>query len=171
LEQNQIDFALVSIVPEYLNLNSVQLLQNKLFLVGGTRTNRNPKTSVKKLFEKHPLLYREQGSATRQSMEKFIEQEGFPTYKKMELTSNEALKQALIAGLGYSIMPLIGLKNELRSGELEIIPYKGLPIITHWNLVWLSAKRLSPVAEAYLEYLQLEKERIIREVFDWIVNY
>lgn len=171
LEQNEVDFALVSIVPEHLSLRSVQLLQNKLYLVGGTRINRNPKAPIKKLFEKHPLIYREQGSATRHSMEKFIEQEGFPTYKKMELTSNEALKQALIAGLGYSVMPLIGIKNELRSGELEIIPYKGLPMITHWNLVWLSAKRLSPVAEAYLEFLQLEKERIIREVFDWFENY
>ncbi len=171
LEQNEIDFALVSIVPEHLQLNSVELLQNKLYLVGGTRIIRNPKTPIKKLFEKHPLLYREQGSATRHSMEMFIEQEGFPTYKKMELTSNEALKQAVIAGLGYSVMPLIGIKNELKSGELEIIPFKALPIITHWNLVWLSAKRLSPVAEAYLGFLQQEKERIIREVFDWFENY
>jgi DNA-binding transcriptional LysR family regulator len=171
LEQNEIDFALVSIMPEHLNLHSVQLLQNKLFLVGGTRIPRNPGTPVKKLFEKYPLLYREQGSATRQSMESFIEREGFPTYKKMELTSNEALKQALIAGLGYSIMPLIGIKNELKSGELEIIPFKRLPIITHWNLVWLSAKRLSPVAEAYLGFIQQEKERIIQEVFAWFENY
>lgn len=87
------------------------------------------------------------------------------------MTSNEALKQALIAGLGYSVMPLIGMKNELRSEELEIIPLRGLPIITHWNLVWLSEKRLSPVAEAYLGFLQQEKERIIREVFDWSENY
>ena len=171
LEQNEIDFALVSILPEHLNLQSVQLLQNKLFLVGGTSIPRDPGTPVKKLFEKYPLLYREQGSATRQSMESFIEREGFPTYKKMELTSNEALKQALIAGLGYSIMPLIGIKNELKSGELEIIPFKRLPIITHWNLVWLSAKRLSPVAEAYLGFIQQEKERIIQEVFDWFENY
>lgn len=171
LEQNEIDFALVSIVPEHLNLNSVQLLQNKLYLVGGTRTKRDTKMPIKKLFEKHPLLYREHGSATRHSMEKFIEQEGFPTYKKMEMTSNEALKQALIAGLGYSVMPLIGIKNELRSEELEIIPLRGLPIITHWNLVWLSEKRLSPVAEAYLGFLQQEKERIIGEVFDWSENY
>ncbi|MCE7923144.1 MAG: LysR family transcriptional regulator [Haliscomenobacteraceae bacterium CHB4] len=171
LEQNETDFALVSIMPMHLNLNCVPLLQNKIYLVGGTRINRNPKTPIKKLLEKHPLLYREFGSATRSSMEKFIAQEGFSTYKKIELTSNEALKQALIAGLGYSVMPLIGIKNELRNGELEIISYKGLPIITQWNLVWLSAKRLSPVAEAYLKFLQKEKERIIKEVFEWFENF
>jgi DNA-binding transcriptional LysR family regulator len=48
----------------------------------------------------------------------------------MELTSNEAVKQAVIAGLGCSIMPLIGIKNELLNKELQIIPFKGLPIKT-----------------------------------------
>jgi len=159
------------VLPEHLSLNTIELLQNKLFLVGGTRIKRPPQLSIKKLFERYPLLYRESGSATRNSMEKFILQEDLPTYKKIELTSNEALKQALIAGLGYSIMPLIGIKNELRNGDLEIIPYKGLPIITHWNLVWLSAKKLSPVAEAYLEFIKVEKDRIIKETFNWFENY
>ena len=61
--------------------------------------------------------------------------------KKIELTSNEAVKQAVLAGLGYSIMPLIGIKNELSNQDLEIIPLKGLPIITHWNLIWLKEKK------------------------------
>lgn len=171
LERNEVDFSLVSVEPGHLRLNKVQLLQNKLFLVGGTRILRNPKVPVRKLLEKHPLLYREFGSATRNSMERFIENQDWPTYKKIELTSNEALKQALIAGLGYSIMPLIGIKNEIKSGELEIIPHKGLPIVTHWQLVWLASKRLSPIAEAFLEFIQREKDRIVRETFDWFENY
>ncbi len=171
LEQNEVDFSLVSVLPGHLKLNSVQLLQNKLYLVGGTRIQRNPKMSVRKLLELHPLLYREFGSATRNSMEHFLEKEDWPAYKKIELTSNEALKQALIAGLGYSIMPLIGIKNELKIGDLEILPYKGLPIVTHWHLVWLASKRLSPIAEAYLAFLQNEKERIIEQTFDWFEQY
>jgi DNA-binding transcriptional LysR family regulator len=171
LEQNEVDFALVSTLPENLNIKSVKLLQNKLFLVGGTRLNRNPKMPVKRLFEKHPLLYRESGSATRQHMEEFMEQEDWPQNKSIVLTSNEALKQALIAGLGYSVMPLIGIKNELRSGDLEIVPYKNLPIISHWHLVWMATKRLSPIAEAYLAFVTQEKDRIIRETFDWFESY
>ena len=171
LEQNEVDFSLVSVLPEHLKLNSVQLLQNKLFLVGGTRLDRNPKMPVRKLLQHYPLLLREFGSATRNSMEQFMEKENWPTYKKIELTSNEALKQALIAGLGYSIMPLIGIKNELRSGDLEIVPYKGLPIITHWRLVWLSAKRLSPIAEAYLNFVVAHKNKIIEDTFDWFEQY
>jgi len=49
----------------------------------------------------------------------------------MELTSNEALKQALIAEFGYSIMPLIGIKNELKNGDLHLIPFKGLPLTSN----------------------------------------
>ena len=171
LEQNEVDFSLVSVLPEKLQLNRVELMQNKLYLVGGTVIKRNPNLSPKKIFERYPLLYRERGSATRNAMETFISQKNLPTYKKMELTSNEALKQAVIAGLGYSIMPLIGIKNELKNGDLEIIPYRGLPIITHWNLVWLKAKKLSPVAEAFLTYLDSEKDSIIKDKFDWFEKY
>ena len=67
------------------------------------------------------MLYREDGSATRNAMETFIAEHNFSAFKRLELTSNEALKQAIIAGLGYSIMPLIGIKNELKNGDLKII--------------------------------------------------
>ena len=89
----------------------------------------------------------------------------------MTLTSNEALKQAVIAGLGYSIMPIIGLKNALRQEDIRIIPFKGLPIITHWNLIWLKSKNLSPTALAFLDYLEQNKTAIIKESFDWFEAY
>ena len=117
LENNVVDFAMVSVLPEHLNLNRVELMQNKLFLVGGTVLNRNPKTPIRKLLNKYPLLFREKGSATRAAMEKFLEEKKIPVFKKMELTSNEALKQSVVAGLGYSIMPLIGINNELKNND------------------------------------------------------
>lgn len=171
LERNEVDFALVSEVPNHLNLQMEPLLPNKLYLVGSTRLKHGARQSVRKLFEKFPLIYREYGSATRNAMERFIEAEDFPIRKKIELTSNEAVKQALIAGLGYSIMPIIGIKHELQSGDLEIIPYKNLPIVSNWNLIWLSAKRLSPVAEAFLDFVRQEKDNIVRQHFNWVDEY
>lgn len=171
LERNEVDFSLVSVIPGQLQLHRVQLMQNKLYLVGSTRNQWHPNTPKRKIFEEYPLLYREKGSATRAAMEGFIKAKNLPTYKKMTLTSNEALKQAVMAGLGYSIMPLIGIKNEIKNGSLQIIPFKGLPIVTHWNLIWLKAKKLSPVAEAFLEYIQAEKDRIINETFEWFEKY
>jgi len=167
LERNEVDFALVSVVPDHLKVSCVALMENKLFLVGNTKSEMKPKIT-KKAFEQLPLIYREQGSATRNAMEAFIKKNKLPASKKIELTSNEAVKQAVIAGLGYSIMPLIGIKSELLNKELQIIEVKGLPISTTWNLVWLSAKKLSPAATAFLEYTKQEKGRIISEHFSWV---
>ena len=171
LEKNEVDFSLVSILPENLLVDQVELMQNKLFLVGNTLEKFSTKKYDKTIFENLPLIYREKGSGTRLVMEKFIEQNNLPVHKKMELTSNEAVKQAVIAGLGYSIMPLIGIKNELSSGLLQIIPVKDFPIISTWHLIWHKNKKFSPVAQSFLHYIIKEKNNIIKEKFDWVHGY
>ena len=104
-------------------------------------------------------------------MQSFLEKNNIVVQKKMELTSNEAVKQAVMAGLGYSIMPLIGIKNELKNGELQIIPVKGFPIKTMWSLIWLKQKRHTHVAQALLDYIAQEKQSIIKDRFDWYEKY
>ena len=171
LELNEVDFALVSVLPKKLKVERVQLMQNKLFYVASSQLKFKKTPSKKKLFEDLPLIYREQGSATRNAMENFIARNKFAVRKKIELTSNEAVKQAVVSGLGCSIMPLIGIKNELKNKDLQIIPVKGLPISTSWNLIWLKSKKLSPAAMAFLEFITSEKEKIIAEKFSWVVDY
>lgn len=165
LDRNEVDFSLVSIIPDTSQVNRIELLPNKLYLVGTRGARITAQGSVKKIFEELPLIFRENGSGTRQTMEKFIEKHHLTFRKKMELTSNEAVKQAVLAGLGYSIMPLIGIKNELKNGDMKIIPVKGLPIKTAWQLIWLKGKKLSPVATAFLEYINNEKAAISKQFF------
>jgi len=171
LELNQVDFALVSVLPEKLKVNKVELMDNRLFYVASNNRKFSKKPSKKQLFEEVPLIYREEGSATRNAMEAFISKNQFSVRRKIELTSNEAVKQAVLADLGCSIMPLIGIKNQLKNKELQVIPVKGLPINTTWNLIWLTSKKLSPAASAYLNFITSEKERIIKEKFDWFIDY
>ncbi|NND94464.1 MAG: LysR family transcriptional regulator [Flavobacteriales bacterium] len=171
IENNEVDLSLVSVIPEQLDLERLQLLKNKLYLIGGTILRKERTGPKSKIFKDYPLVFREPGSATRKAMEDFIQAKKLSISKRIELTSNEATKQAVIAGLGYSIMPLIGIKNELRNGDLEIIPFRGLPITTHWNIIWLKSKKLSPVASAFLEFIEKEKEKIISEHFDWYEKY
>lgn len=171
MEKNEIDFALVSVLPDSFSIHKLQLLQNKLFLVAGPDFTLPAKPLEKKRLESMPMIYREFGSGTRLTMERFFDTSGLKVNKRLELTSNEAVKQAVIAGLGVSVMPLIGLHNELLSQQMQIIPVKGLPIISNWNLIWLKQKKLSPVAQAYLDFLTKEKEGIIQEKFDWYLNY
>lgn len=171
LELNEVDFALVSVLPNKLKVNRVELMSNRLFYVGSSDLKFKGAPNKKKLFEDLPLIYREQGSATRNAMVTFIETNKFSVQKKIQLTSNEAVKQAVVSGLGCSIMPLIGIKNELKCGDLQIIPVKGLPLVTTWNLIWLKSKKLSPAASALLEFLEKQKEDIIKEKFAWINNF
>lgn len=159
LRNNEIDFALVSVLPTYLNIHEEILLENQLYLVG----------SEKEIDQNKPLIYREDGSATRQAMDRYFSNR--KERKSLELTSNEAVKQAVIAGLGNSIIPLIGIKNELQQGQISIIETENLPIVTNWRLIWLKDKRLSPVAQAYLNYIRARKEQIVQENFSWTSDY
>jgi len=171
LENNEVDFALVSILPTTLNIEKLDLLQNKLYLVGNIDSKLKKGLKAKDIFENLPLIFREKGSGTRQTMENFIESNNISVLKKMELSSNEAVKQALLAGLGYSIMPLIGIRNELHNKELQIIPVKGLPIKTTWRLVWLKGKKHTPVSLAFLEFLKKEMKNIVQDKFTWYEQY
>lgn len=171
MELNKVDFALVSVLPKTLDVFSIELMSNELFLVGSKKDKTNKTSDEKILFEKLPLIYREEGSATRNAMEQFVSENNYPIRKKMELTTNEAVKQAVIAGLGFSIMPLIGIRNELQNNELVIIPLKGLPLVTKWQLIWLKSKKLSPTAIAYLEFLKSNKTAVINDHFAWINEF
>lgn len=171
LIKNEIDFALVSVLPEKLNIQKIKLMPNKLFLVGNKEKSFNPVSNNKSILESIPLIFREEGSATRDAMEKYIDKIQLTGIKKMEFVSNETIKQAIIAGLGYSIMPMIGLRNELSNNQLQLIPMEGLPICTDWYLIYLDNKKLSPIAKTFVDFIEKEKENIIEENFSWVEKY
>ncbi len=171
LANNAVDFSLVSILPQQLNVNYLELMPNKLYLVGNGQPETSQPTDDPGLLETLPLIYREAGSGTRAMLEKFIADQQLVVRKRLELTSNEAVKQALLAGLGYSIMPLIGIKNELLTNDLQIIPIRGLPLQTTWMLIWHKDKQFSPVAQAYLTYLRANKELISQQRFGWYDHF
>ena len=160
LLNNKIDFAIISTLPDNIEINEELLIENKLYLVGLSKQN----------FISKPLIFRENGSATRLVMEGYFNKfkKGV---KKIELESNEAVKQAVLANIGISILPIIGLKNEIKSQQLEIIPQKNLPITTQWRIVWRKDKNLSPVAKAFLNYIKLNKEMIVQKYFKWYDAY
>ncbi len=158
LAENEIDFALVSDMPENINVAQYKLIENTLFLFGNKEID--VKKPIDQILEKTSIIFREIGSDTNEVMDKFFKKLKIRPRKKLELTSNEAVKQAVIAGLGISIMPLIGSRNEIERGDLKIIPAIGLPIKTAWRLIWLKEKKLSPIAASYLKYLETNLEAI-----------
>lgn len=168
LQNNEVDFALVSVLPDVVKVNDEILLENELYVIGNKGEKKSIKPITKSEINEMPLIFREEGSGTRFVMEQYFKKHNIHVRKKMELTSNEAVKQAVIAGLGNSVMPLIGIRNELLNGDLKIIPAVGFPIKSKWHLIWLKGKKLSPVAEAYIDYIRKNKHKVLNEQFSWI---
>lgn len=171
LVNNSDDFAFVSVLPEDIEVESLELMWNQLNLIGCADAQYNTEHKIEQITSHYPLIYREEGSATRGIMENYFSDKPGSNDNKMELKSNESVKQAVLAGIGCSVMPIIGLKHELASGELKIIPRNDLPLYTSWYLVWLKGKKLSHASQAYLESLKLEKDELIKRYFSWCEEY
>jgi len=163
--QREADFGLVSILPNDDTMESLPLMPHRIYLVGkaGSKAVIFGKNGV--AWEKVPLIFREKGSGTRLLMEAFLREKGIPYQLKLELISNEAVKQAVLAGLGFSILPLVGIRHELQTGELEIIPVEGLPLKTDWQLIWLKKRRLLPVPQAFLDFIKQNAPQLVERHF------
>jgi len=111
------------------------------------------------------FIVREQGSGTRAAMEQFFRDHRVTPLQVMETTSNETIKQAVIANMGLSFLSLHTAGLELQNGLLVVLDVVGLPLVRRWHIVHLQGKSLSPAVEA-LRYFVLEHgAELIREQF------
>ena len=101
------------------------------------------------------LVIREAGSGTRSAMEEYLREWRVEPRIDMELSSNETIKQMVMAGLGISFLSLHGIGLELRNGLIGIPDIEGLPLVRSWQVVHTASKMLSPSAEAF-RYFVLE---------------
>lgn len=169
LEENTVDFALVSVLPDNLEVEEEMLLSNKLYMVAAGDFALPSQTSANlSLLDQVPLIYREEGSGTRMLLEQYMDQLHVKPKVRLELTSTEAVKQAVIAGLGISVLSVFSMHYELKESALQLIPFQGFPLESQWRLVWLKKKKLSPVAEAYLRFIREEKATIYEKWFGWV---
>ncbi|MEJ7139133.1 LysR family transcriptional regulator [Amphibiibacter pelophylacis] len=104
----------------------------------------------------HGFILREPGSGTRAAMEAFFEKRHFEPRVVMEMSSNETIKQAVMAGMGLSFLSLHTLGLELDNGLIRLLDVQGGPVIRGWNVVHPQARLLSPAAEAF-RYFMLER--------------
>ncbi len=104
----------------------------------------------------HGFIVRERGSGTRAAMEKFLEPYRTEPRVVMEMTSNETIKQAVMAGLGLSFLSLHTIGLELEHKLIAVLDVEGTPIVRAWNVVHTLSKMLSPAAEAF-RYFMLER--------------
>jgi DNA-binding transcriptional LysR family regulator len=102
------------------------------------------------------FILRENGSGTRAAMEAFLEKHRVQPQVVMEMSSNETIKQAVMAGMGLSFLSLHTIGLERQHGLIAVLDVEGTPIVRAWNVVHNLSKMLSPAAEAF-RYFMLER--------------
>ncbi len=169
LEKNEIDLALVSVLPDFLPVERLVLMPQLLYLFGkvGMKAALHQNNGSFD-WKSNPLIFREKGSGTRYLMEKYLVEHKVDYFQKLELSSNEAVKQAVLAGIGYSVLPHVSIRYEINAGDLEIIPLPDFPIISEWQLIWLRGRKMMPATEALIEYLRINAAEIVEEHFHWL---
>jgi DNA-binding transcriptional LysR family regulator len=111
----------------------------------------------------YPFIVREQGSGTRAAMQQFFAEHRFEPQITMEMSSNETIKQAVMADMGVSFLSLHTLGLELRNGLLAMLDIEDTPVMRMWNIVHLQSKVLSPAAEAFRYFVIESGEALLLE--------
>lgn len=117
---------------------------------------------------KQPFIIREPGSGIRDATMRLFEAKGLKPQVRMELGSNEAIKHAIVGGLGLSVLSLHTLTLEGSNGPVAILDVKGFPIMRKWNIVYPKGKELSLVARTFLDFaMNCQPEIYSRMVAMW----
>lgn len=155
LTNNEDDLYILGTPPDNLDIIAEPFADNPLVLVAAPD---HPLASRKGLvvgdLRDQPFLMRETGSGTRIAAERFFSAAGLRPSVRMELGANEAIKQAAAAGLGLAVLSRGTVELELKVGVLKQLDVEGFPILRRWYVAYLSGKRLSVAAQAFLTQLR-----------------
>jgi LysR family transcriptional regulator, low CO2-responsive transcriptional regulator len=164
LSENLDDLYILSQLPEHLDISYHAFLDNPLVVLAPVfHPLAQEKNIPLKRIAEEPFIMREPGSGTRSSIQKLLDQHGLSVKVRLELGSNEAIKQAIIGGLGISVLSRHTLGLEANTNKLAILDVEGFPIRRHWYAVYPAGKQLSVVAHTFFQYLLEEAKRISGE--------
>ncbi|MBC8519610.1 MAG: LysR family transcriptional regulator [Gammaproteobacteria bacterium] len=166
LSANEPDLVIMGQPPEKLDVVAEAFMENPLVIVVGKNHSlfRKEISFTPEKIQKERFVVREQGSGTRTAMERFFEERGLQLETRMEFGSNEAIKQAVQAGLGLAMVSIHTIQLELEAKVLRVLEVKDLPIQRQWHLVYRKGKRLSPVAESFRQFVLDEGSSLVSEV-------
>lgn len=154
LHENIPDMVIMGTPPDNMDLTAQAFMQNPLVIIARpdhplAQNNRIP---LSRLVDENFIL-RERGSGTRNAVERFFEQRNIKLNTSMEMSRNEAVKHSVMAGLGLGIVSLHTLEFELALNRVAILSVEGFPIMKEWYLVYRSGKRMSPIAQAFHDFV------------------
>lgn len=157
LADNDIDLAIMGRPPQELETVSEPFAENPLVFVAAPG---HPLAAAKRIAPKQlaeeSFLLREPGSGTRAAMERFLEENGVAPQRTVEMTSNETIKQSVMAGMGISFISERTIALELATGHIARLDVVGTPLQRHWFVVHRADKRLLPATQAFRQFLLQE---------------
>jgi len=161
LSENLDDLYVMSQLPENIEITCQQILENPLVVVAPADhpLAQEKNISLERLGAE-PFIMREPGSGTRKAVQTLFDEHKISLKVRLDLGSNEAIKQAIAGGLGISVLSAHTLALEGPTSELTILDVEQFPIERYWYAVYPSGKQLSIVARAFLEYLLKEGKEV-----------
>ncbi len=154
LEHNEVDLVIMGRPPEDVDLEATPFMDNPLVVIAPPD---HPLVGRKKVplgeLQGETFVMREAASGTRSAMERFFTEQGVRLNAGMEMRSNEAVQQAVQAGLGLGIVSIHTLELELETGRLVVLDVESFPIMRQWYIVHRKGKRLSPVGQAFKTFI------------------
>lgn len=157
LSTNSVDIALMGAPPTDVEVESEGFMDNPLVVIAPPNHPLAGEHQIPlKRLANEIFVMREAGSGTRQAMERFFKESGMPIRHGMQMTRNEAVKQAVRSGLGLSVVSLHTIELELETRRLVVLDVQGFPLERKWYLVYRRGKRLSPAANAFREFVLQE---------------
>ena len=162
LADNSTDLAILGQPPDGLDISAEPFLDNPLVVISALD---HPLAKLKRVkfarLAEETFLSREQGSGTRSAMERVFAQHHIQPHISMEMETNEAIKQAVQAGMGLGILSQHSIELELETGRLAMLNVENFPLLRHWFVAHRSNKRLSSAALAFKDFLLVEAKTII----------
>ncbi len=162
LADNEVDLAIMGRPPQELETVSEPFAENPMGFIAAPD---HPLARLKRIepqrLAEEVFLLREPGSGTRAAMERFLSEHGVLPQRTVEMTSNETIKQAVMAGMGVSFISERTIALELATGNIARLNVAGTPLKRQWFVVHRAEKRLLPAAEAFRRFLLKESSRLL----------
>jgi len=154
LAHSQDDLYVLGQPPEQAKVEAVPFASNPLVAIAYPEHPLAAERSISpSRLGSEPFIAREQGSGTRLACEAFFRQHKTELSVRMELGSNEAIKQTVAGRLGIAMLSRSAVRAELASGEIVLLDVAGLPLERRWYLVHLAGKKMTPAASAFHDYM------------------
>jgi len=160
LRDNRDDFYIMSMPPRDLDIVAEAFMGNPLVVIAPRKHQLASarKITLKQLIDE-PFILREKGSGTRLASDAHFKKYRFRPRIRLELGSNEAIKQCVIGGMGLAVLSQHALGEKSDARELAVLPVENFPVHANWFVVYPGGRRLSPVAAAFLDTLQTQKPK------------